>query len=132
MEPAVPEGLGERGSTLWTQLMTDRDWDGPGLVLVTEACRLADRLEQMDRLLRGEVDVWARIETRGGNLVLQVDAVLGEARLHAGALARILAQLRLGAGAERKQPKGSRLDELSAARARRGAATSDPGGATGV
>jgi hypothetical protein len=130
MDSGIPEGLGDRGSWLWEQLTTDGVWDASGLVLIMEACRLADRLEQMDRLLRGDIDTWTRVEIRDGELALKVDAVVGEARLHAGALARILAQLRLGAGAEAKQPEGSRLDELSAARARRGAATSDPGGAT--
>lgn len=121
---------------MWEKLTTGRTWDAPGLVMVTEACRLADRLEQMDRLLRGEADAWARVVPRTDNtLVLQVDGLLSEARLTAGALRQLLGQLRLGAvvsPAAGTKPKGSRLDELSAARRRRGAATSDPGSSAGV
>lgn len=135
MALSPPGGLGERGGALWVDLTTGRSWDAPGLVLVTEACRLADRLERMDAILRGEVDEWMRIAPAGDELVIRVDAVLGEARLHAGALRQLLAQLRLGAvvapgAADEEQPEESRLDDLSRARARRGAATSDPGGAT--
>jgi hypothetical protein len=86
----------------------------------------------MDRLLRGEADAWARLEVRGVQVIVQVDSVLAEARLHAGALRQLLAQLRLGEvktpAAAPKQSKGSKVDELSRLRARRGATTSDPGG----
>jgi hypothetical protein len=86
----------------------------------------------MDRVLRGEADAWARLEIHGVQVIVQVDSVLTEARLHAGALRQLLAQLRLGEvktpAAAPKQSKGSKVDELSRLRARRGATTSDPGG----
>ena len=48
--PAAPTGLGARGHRLWAALA--ESIPGPAhLVLVEEACRIADRLDRLDRAL---------------------------------------------------------------------------------
>lgn len=90
---------GERGARLWQDM--DGDKLAPGQrVLLEEACRIADRLDQLDALLRGEADVWARITLPKGDdseLVLRVDAAMSEARQHATALKQLVAELRAAA-----------------------------------
>lgn len=114
----VPEGLGERGAALWQAVTSDRTWDAAGLVLVAEACRAADRLEQLDRLLRGDIEVWARLEaefkSQDRRIVLALDDALAEARQQQGTLLQLVKMLGLGkatsapSGPQQEDP----LDEL--------------------
>jgi hypothetical protein len=62
----IPDGLAERGTALWIDVLAERELDAAGRVLLAEACRMADRLEQMDRLLRGDIATWARSATSTG------------------------------------------------------------------
>lgn len=124
--PASPKGLNVRGRKMWRDLTRERTWDAAGLVLLAEACRLADRLEQMDELLRGDVAQWARIvdEYKSGQreIYVEVDATLTEARQMQTALLGILTKLGLGKSEAVKVSTGSRKDELAAKRAARVAA----------
>lgn len=71
------------------------------MVLLEEAARIADRLDQLDRLLKGDVDVWCSIaEGRDGDLQVRVDAALVEARQQASVLRQILVALPLRGGDE--------------------------------
>jgi hypothetical protein len=126
-QPKAPTpSFGKVGTDLWKRLHTGRSFDPAGDLLVTEACRIADRLNQLDALLRGDIPTWAEItEGRGGQLVLQVDSALAEARQQAGQLRAIFATLGVGTSSDAQQTGRSALDDLAARRAARGAATSD-------
>ncbi|WP_051723711.1 hypothetical protein [Micromonospora chokoriensis] len=97
MDPKAPQ-LGTRGRRLWKQC-TD---DGAALkpaerVLLEEACRTADRLDTLDRILRGDEDAWMRFRSLNddGSIVsVVVNNVLSEARQQQVALKALLAELR--------------------------------------
>lgn len=80
--------------------MAQRLWDelSPLLgvahqVVLLEACRLADRLDRLDRIIDGN-DEWLRISTgEGGEVVVAVDAALAEARQGATALRGLVVEL---------------------------------------
>lgn len=131
-----PVGLGDGGSRLWDDLTDAHDLDPAQLVQLEEACRLKDRLDQLDRILRGDGDVWVAItEDRQGDLSLKVDGVLVEARQQATVFKQMLAALRLPDGATGKRPQrrgggrgayaksgnGAKVSSLEAARQRAGA-----------
>jgi hypothetical protein len=90
--------LGTRGRRLWRQLADD----GPKLkpaerVLAEEACRTADRLDQLDRILRGDENAWMRLHSANedGSIVKVVlNNALAEARQQQVALKALLAELR--------------------------------------
>lgn len=68
-------------------------------VLLLEACRIVDRLAQLDRQLRGED--WLRFRAKdedGTEVIVYVDRVLAEAREQATALKGIVAELRQTGG----------------------------------
>lgn len=118
--------LGVRGRRLWSAVTAD----GPELrpaerVLLEEACRLADRLDRLDRLLQGDEDAWMRLHAvnEDGSIVkVVVNNVLAEARQQQVALKQILGELRQVQGARSQpQPKqeASRRDELAKRREER-------------
>jgi hypothetical protein len=128
--PRPPAGLAARGKALWTDVLAERELDAAGRILLAEACRMADRLEQLDRLLRGDVTTWAVIaddytqgKTRTTTLVL--DDALAEARQQAATLRQLVTTLKLGTAVERSDGKASALDQLAGKRAQRRAAASD-------
>lgn len=99
--PRAPIGLGKRGAKLWAELVADGLLHAGSRVLAEEACRIADRLEALDGLLRGKRSAWARIkpprewsvENADGDFVLQIDGLLIESRQQANALRQIVATL---------------------------------------
>lgn len=76
--PAAPRGLRTRARRLWRELHEDGDLGPEQTVLVVEACRLVQRLDDLDATLRGSWSV----------------EVAREARLTAGQLKGIVAELR--------------------------------------
>lgn len=122
-ESLSPPDLADRGAGLWLEVTKAGQLDAAGRVLLHEACRVTDRLEQLARILAGDADVWARIETeRGGDLVLAIDDAMTEARQQQTTLRLLLGQLGLGKLAAAPAQKGSDVDELRARRAERAAA----------
>jgi hypothetical protein len=91
-----PAGLGPDGRQLWTEVIADGPLGPPERTLLREACRLVDRLDKLDRYLRGERDSWlrVRIDLDGEDLTLTIDKALSEARQQAVALKQILGELR--------------------------------------
>ncbi|MEU6582827.1 hypothetical protein [Nocardia sp. NPDC046763] len=93
------ENLGYAGEKLWNALESDAASFETG-VLVLEACRIADRLEHLARILDGDTDIWARIAAgRDGELEIRVDGALQEARQQAGTLRQLLAAIAARRGA---------------------------------
>jgi hypothetical protein len=102
----APHGLQARGCRLW------RDLSGGGLaaaqrVLLEEACRIADRLDRLDRYLAG--DDWIGLDEEmpgSGRLIVVVDKALAESRQQATALKALLTELRQSssAGSRRGRP----------------------------
>lgn len=90
-----PEGLGPRGMALWQDVSGGGPVEGPRAVLLAEACRIADRLERLDRMLRGDVDTWMSFELDegSGEMVLRISGALSESRQQVNVLRQVLAQV---------------------------------------
>jgi hypothetical protein len=87
------DDLGPRGRRLWSALCEQVNGES-GLVMLEEACRIADRLDRLDALLIGDRDSWARIDQRrDGSLELVIDSALTEARQQAAVLRQLLASI---------------------------------------
>lgn len=123
----LPTGLSAGGRRLWAGITADHaDLDPTQLVQLEEACRAKDRLDKLDELLRGDVDVWASVmhNTRTEDYELKIDAALTQANATANLMKQLLAALRLPDAATGKRPQY---------RGPRGAqAPSVPGGASKV
>ena len=100
-----------RGQRLW-DAHRDQVEGERGLVLLEEACRIADRLDQLDRILKGDVDVWCSLaDARDGTIEVRVDGALIEARQQANVLRQLVAALPLRGGDDGNGDEGW-LDEL--------------------
>ena len=123
--PKSPTGLSAGGRALWRDITAKHsDLDPQQLVQLTEACRAKDRLDKLDGLLRGDVDVWAEVlvNTSGDPVSLRIDAALGKANETANLLKQLLAAMRL------PDSVGNRPQQRGGARGSYGAQT--PGGKT--
>ena len=82
----APVGLAARGKRMWTETLAECDPGAAHRVLLEEACRIADRLEALDKIIRGlKADFASAVP------------VLGESRQQSLALQRILTEVRQGA-----------------------------------
>lgn len=99
VSPEPPPGLGTRGRWLWEQAAADGDLTPGHVVLLEEACRVTDRLDDLDRLLRdvseGSGADSEESEGREGSLG-RMTGLLAEARAQQTALRGIVAELRQG------------------------------------
>jgi hypothetical protein len=94
-DPRQPRYLRARGRRLWAELTADNP--GPAdVVLIEEACRLADRLDKLDAILGGRDKAWITLEIPEGGVTAEVivDKVLSEARQQQIALKQLLGELR--------------------------------------
>jgi hypothetical protein len=93
------------------------------LALQTEAQRLKDRLDILNRQIEGDQDAWWSITTHMPETVaeVQVDKVLAEARQYALALATVVKTLDALEGAEQEdqKPAADVADEMKARRLQR-------------
>jgi hypothetical protein len=93
------------------------------LALETEAQRLKDRLDILNRQIEGDQDAWWRITTHMPETVAEVtvDKVLAEARQYALALATVAKTLDALEGAEQEEqkPAADVADEMKARREQR-------------
>jgi hypothetical protein len=108
---------------MWDALTEGREFDAAWRVLIEEACRIADRLDQLHALLSGDIESWARIEKKfsGSDRIIELvfDDALAEARQQANTLRQIVTSLKLGQASEKSSGKRSALDDLAAKRAGR-------------
>lgn len=131
----IPSGLRGGGRALWKAITDDHELDAPQLVQLEEACRAKDRLDQLDKVLRGEVEGWideAFSETRQ-RYELKIDSALSKANETANLMKQLLAALRLpdeqtGKKPQRRGPRGAqkptvpggaKVSSLDRARARK-------------
>jgi hypothetical protein len=116
--------LGPTGARLWRELTAAGEPDPLQRVLLLEACRIADRLETLDRQLHGHDWLRFRHDESGAEVTVHVDRVLAEAREQATALRGIVADLAKTLAKAPKNPKGGGvLADLASRRAARGAHT---------
>lgn len=132
----TPTGLAAGGKTLWKATTDDHDdLDAQQLVQLEEACRAKDRLDRLDRVLRGDADTWMRLTHRvqTDDYELKIDAALVQANATANLMKQLLAALRLPdlktgqrpqyrgpRGAQKPSvPGGSKVSSIERARAAR-------------
>ncbi|HEY9375186.1 hypothetical protein [Streptomyces sp.] len=118
----APAGLGERGRRLWIESMAQWQLIPTHLVLLEEACRISDRLDLLDALIRG---ISARTDDGEGGSA-DISGFLAESRQQATALRGLVAEIRQGqkgAAASSSRPGevvgGSGVTDLSKAIAAR-------------
>lgn len=117
----APKGLATRGRRLWREIAEEHTLDAMQKVILEEACRTADRLDQLEEKLSGREDAWAHLRTRADSMIhtddgvgvtidLVVDNALTEARQQQNVFKQLLAALRLpdAAGARPQQRGGAR------------------------
>lgn len=145
----VPDDLGDRGRQLWEDFGASKEGDPGSRLLIHEVCRIADDLERLHRLMRGEVDDWVTVtlpRTSGEDeeLVLRVDNALTHRRLLVTTLRQTMQDLRrirpdpLADGDRDPAPPstdrvggGDPVDEFTARRAARRADAADHARAAG-
>ncbi|SKF61369.1 Uncharacterised protein [Mycobacteroides abscessus subsp. abscessus] len=92
----MPDGLSSGGAALWEALTEAHDLDTVQLVQLTEVCRMKDRLDKLDALLRGDIDAWALLMEREGQPTeLVVNSALDKANTTANQMKQLLAAMRL-------------------------------------
>ena len=94
--PPNPHKLEPRGLELFGELTGAKTPSRAELIIIVEACRLADRLERLNDLIIGDEDAWFRIKlprTDEGVVELLINDPMKEARMHAAALPALLAKL---------------------------------------
>lgn len=104
--PVYPAGLHDRGRQLWDGI--GQTLDTPAGQLALEACRLADRLEELDRVISGKgvlnlmhlqlhIDLAELLDnasdTKRFEISIHVGDVLTKTRLHQATFKEILKQL---------------------------------------
>lgn len=106
----TPSALGARGRRLWQQVVDEGALKPAERVLLEEACRTADRLDRLDRLLRGDEDAWMSLRSlnEDGSIVqVVINNLLAEARQQQVALKQLLAELRQSRSATTPKGKGT-------------------------
>lgn len=87
-----PAGLDERGRRMWRESLAIWSLTPAHLVLLEEACRIADRLEWLDSILRA-----ATGEVKADSAQFpDISGLLSESRQQSAALKALLAEIRQG------------------------------------
>ena len=122
-----PEGLGAGGSALWGAVTEAHELDAVQEVQLVEACRAKDRLDKLDRLLRGDAEEWVRLthRTRTEDYILMVDDAAKLANATANQMKQLLASLRLpDAAGKQPQRRGAARGSYAASSAKAGKVSS--------
>lgn len=103
----MPADLGPGGAALWSEVRDLHVLNAVQVVQLHEACRAKDRLDKLDELLRGDVDLWVRLTHRlmTADYEVKVDAALGQANATANLMKQLLAALRLPDEATGRKPQ---------------------------
>ena len=128
LSDSVPDGLKSRGSALWTALGQTLD-TGAGQIAL-EACRMADRLDEIDSVIqgRGVLDLmqfrvlseWTDGDYAEIEVKVEFAGVLTEARQQQATFKQLIETLGAHKAVEKpSQEAGSPLDDLAKRRADR-------------
>lgn len=90
--PRPPTGLKKSGRALWTAVLTEYELDEHESATLTQACRITDHCDALQRLLESEGVI---SESSQGS---RVHPALVELRQQSIALARLMSALRIPAG----------------------------------
>ena len=93
-KPVNPHNLGDRGLRLYAAIADGKTLTEPEIVNLVEACRIADRLEQLNALITGDEDAWLRLKFPRFDedpIEVLINDPMKEARMHAAALRSLLA-----------------------------------------
>jgi hypothetical protein len=92
-QTAEPDGLHAGGQRLWQQVTAGSSLGPVAMTMLTEACRIVDRLDTLDRQLKGDAWLRFRHDESGTEVTVFVDRVLAEAREQATTLKGLLVEL---------------------------------------
>lgn len=103
----APSGLATKGRKLWKEILELHDLGPAEIVILEEACRIADRLDKLNAALGDELGDWLnlRLNDDGTEIRVVVDGALSEARQQANVLKQLVAALRLPDEATGKRPQ---------------------------
>lgn len=114
-KPRMPAGLGAGGKALWKAIVADHELDGAQIVQLTEACRMKDRCDKLDEVLRGDSNTWMKlvvdIQSDGDIYELRITNALSKANETANSMKQLIAALRLpdsdGRRPQMRPPRGA-------------------------
>jgi hypothetical protein len=103
--PDAPGGLDARGRKLWSEMIAERELGPADLVLLEEACRIADRLQVLDELI-------AENQAHYSDML----KFLAESRQQSGALRALLGDVRRDAASsdDTSRPEVTGVSDLTA------------------
>lgn len=103
----APSTLGAGGRSLWNAIDSAHDLNAVQRVQLEEACRAKDRLDRLDQILSGDMDVWAYLthDLRTESYELKIDAALTQANATANLMKQLIAALRLPDEVTGKKPQ---------------------------
>lgn len=121
-----PSFLKTAGRDLWDQVMNEYQLNPAAVLVLTEACRMADRLDRFAAALASESSLWFELgdpdslDTEGVPVV--VNNMIGEARQMTAAVRQALSSIGVLQQAEKKSAGTSMADEIARKRQKRLAA----------
>lgn len=106
------KGLATGGQSLWDAITAEHDLDPVQQVQLLEACRMKDRLDELDSIIQGK-GVLNLMQLRVGEVfdpervtvTVKFDAVLAQANSTANTMKQLLAALRLPDEVTGKRPQ---------------------------
>lgn len=97
--PKPPVGLQARGKRMWSESLRTWSLTPAHLVLLEEACRTADRLELLDKLIRAAVKGPRKLVRESGDEpdeTVTIAGLMAEGRAQQTVLKNLLTELRQG------------------------------------
>jgi len=96
MSDSPPADLGDRGERLWREMTAAAALTPAHMVLLEEACRLADRLDWLNAILLRWASPGNTDDEEGGASSGDISGFLAESRQQATALRGLVAEIRQG------------------------------------
>lgn len=104
MDMQKPDDLAAGGAALWDAIAAEHELDAVQVVQLTEACRQKDRLDDLDRMIRGKgvlnlmrlrLDIDDMVMDPEATITIKMDGVLDKANSTANTMKQLLAAMRL-------------------------------------